>query len=159
LKEAILTAIDQEKTAGEEGSESLASSARKGLTRLNILLVEDNEKNRMLLNAFLKNTPYNVETAEHGKIAVDKFMANPYDLVLMDIDMPVMDGYTATKTIRQWEKENQLRAAPIIALSAHALTEHSQKSIDAGCNTHLTKPIKKQNLLAAIEKHALGIDH
>ena len=56
---------------------------------------------------------------------------------------------------REWEAENQQKATPIIALTAHALKEHIQKSLDAGCNAHLTKPIKKANLLAAIEKYAL----
>jgi len=72
----------------------------------------------------------------------------------MVIEMPVMDGYTDTNKIREWEAENQLEEKPIIALTAHALVEHTQKSLDAGCNAHLTKPIKKKDLLAAIEKYA-----
>ena len=68
--------------------------------------------------------------------------------------MPIMDGYSAATKIRQWESENQQKETPIIALTAHALKEHIQKSLDAGCTTHLTKPIKKGDFLAAIEKHA-----
>jgi len=73
----------------------------------------------------------------------------------MDIEMPVMDGYTAINKIRQWEAKNKIKTTPIIALTAHALVEHRQKSLDAGFTDHLNKPIKKANLLDAIEKYAL----
>ena len=76
----------------------------------------------------------------------------------MDIKMPVMDGYTATGKIRQWETQNRVKTTPIIALSAHALTEDRQKSLDAGLNDHLTKPIKKSDLLVAIEKYGPRIN-
>ncbi len=128
---------------------------QEDLSPLHILLVEDNVTNRLLMQAFLKNTPYKIDIAENGEICVEKFKAGKYDLILMDIEMPVMDGYTATKEIRKWEKENRQKATPIIALTAHALKEHIQKSLEAGCNVHLTKPIKKMDLLAAIKKYAL----
>jgi len=67
--------------------------------------------------------------------------------------MPVMDGYAATAKIRRWEAESRTTATPIIALTAHALVEHAHKSIAAGCNFHLAKPIKKEDLLAAIRKY------
>jgi len=125
---------------------------------LHILLVEDNANNRMLMRAFLKKTPFTLDEAENGEIAVEKFKSDEYNLIFMDIEMPVMDGYTTTKEIRKWEAENQIRATPIIALTAHALVEYTQKSFDAGCNAHITKPIKKDKLFAAIEKYAIGIE-
>src|SRR3989442_4132540 len=79
-----------------------------------------------------------------------------YDVVLMDVEMPVMDGYSGTRRIRQWEGENRARPVPILALTAHALPEEVQKSLDAGCTAHLTKPIRKATLLHAIEEHAMG---
>ena len=127
---------------------------REELTPSHILLVEDNEQNRILIQTFLKKTPYTLDTAENGKIAVEKFKADKFNLVLMDIEMQVMDGYIATKKIRKWEAENQVKPTPIIALTAHALVEHRQKSLDAGCSDHLSKPIKKADLLNAIEKYA-----
>jgi len=127
----------------------------KDLSPLHILLVEDNGKNRVIIQAFLKEAPYTVDTAENGEVAVKKFTTGQYDLVLMDVEMPVMDGYVATGKIRQWETENNAKATPIIALSAHALVEHSQKSLEAGCTAHLAKPIKKEDLLKAIEKYAI----
>jgi len=72
----------------------------------------------------------------------------------MDMQMPVMDGYTATREIRQWEKAQARTAVPIIALTAYALKEDEKKSLDAGCTVHMTKPIKKVKLLAALVDYA-----
>ncbi|MEE8484077.1 MAG: response regulator, partial [Nitrospinota bacterium] len=121
---------------------------------LKILLVEDNSDNRLLVLAYLKKTLHQIEVAEDGKIAVEKFISGRYDLVFMDIEMPVMDGYTATRKIREWEKENDLSPTPIVALTAHALKEHHDKSIKAGCDGHLTKPLKKSILLKAIDEYS-----
>ena len=123
---------------------------------LNILLVDDSEDNRMLIRAYLKSTPHHLDIAENGAIAVEKFRAGSYDLVLMDMQMPVMDGYSATQAIRAWESEHRINAASIIALTAHAMKEDTQKSLDAGCDEHLTKPIKKNTLLKVIERYALN---
>jgi two-component system sensor histidine kinase/response regulator len=104
----------------------------------------------MLIQSYLKKTVHQVDAAENGMEAVEKFKSRVYDLVLLDMQMPVMDGYTAAKAIRQWEKENGKTAAPIIALTAYALKEETQKSFDAGCTAHLTKPIKKAKLMETI---------
>ncbi len=117
-----------------------------------ILLVEDNEDNRLLINAYLKRTTFKIEEAENGQIAVEKFTKGHYSLVLMDIQMPVMDGHTATREIRRWEKENHLESTPIIALTAHAVKEDMEKSLEAGCDSHLTKPIKKATLLQTLDR-------
>ena len=68
-----------------------------------------------------------------------------------------MDGYSATRRIRQWEIENRVTPVPILALTAHALPEEVRKSLDAGCTVHLTKPIRKSTLIGAIEEHAMGL--
>ena len=117
---------------------------------LRILLAEDSEDNRLLIKTYLKQSPHCLEMAENGEIAVEKFQQGEYDLVLMDMNMPVMDGYTATRTIRQWEAREGKPATPIIALTAFALKEDERKSIAAGCDAHLTKPIKKKTLLEAL---------
>jgi CheY-like chemotaxis protein len=93
-----------------------------------------------------------LDIAENGQIAVKKFQSNVYDLILMDVQMPVMDGYTATRKIRIGEKEKKLKPTPIIAMTAHALKEDEQKSFEAGCDAHLTKPIRKPILLETIRK-------
>ncbi|HTY56803.1 MAG TPA: response regulator, partial [Candidatus Binataceae bacterium] len=141
----------------------------KDQRNLHILLAEDSEDNRVLVQAYLKNTPYQLDVAENGEIAVAKFIGGKYDLVLMDLQMPVMDGYTAVKKIREWERDGQVARTPIVALTAHALKEDAAKSLEAGCDAHVTKPIRKRKLLEAIaeatrnwrdsyEKHVAHVD-
>jgi CheY-like chemotaxis protein/HPt (histidine-containing phosphotransfer) domain-containing protein len=104
--------------------------------------------------AYLEDTPYRVEIAENGAIACKKFMAGNYDLVLMDRQMPVMDGLTATRAIRAWEQANDRPPTPIIALTAAALKGDREKCLAAGCTAFLTKPIKQEVLLQAIKEHS-----
>jgi CheY-like chemotaxis protein len=92
--------------------------------------------------------------AENGAVAVEAVKAGNFDIVFMDMQMPVMDGYTATREIRQWEKAQARTAVPIIALTAYALKEDEKKSLDAGCTGHMTKPIKKARLLEALAEFA-----
>jgi signal transduction histidine kinase/ActR/RegA family two-component response regulator len=121
---------------------------------LHILLVEDTKDNRLLIHAYLKQTSHRLDDAENGEIACGKFKSGHYDLVLMDMQMPVMDGYAATRAMREWEQANYRPSTPIIALTAHALREDAEKALTAGCTIYLTKPIKKATLLAAISKFA-----
>jgi len=121
---------------------------------LNILLVEDARENRIVVKAFLKKTPHTIKIAENGRIGVDKFVSGKYDLVFMDMRMPVMDVYTTTGEIRKWERENKKDSTPVIALTAHALVEDKQKCLDAGCTDYLSKPIKKEDLLRKISEYA-----
>ncbi len=127
------------------------SKAGTSLRPLRILLVDDLEDNRDLVILFQKNLPYSVETAVNGREAVEKIQTALYDIVLMDVQMPIMDGLQATATIREWERAKGRRPIPIIALTAQALTEEREKSLAAGYTAHLTKPIKKPDLLKAIE--------
>jgi two-component system sensor histidine kinase/response regulator len=124
---------------------------------LRILLVEDSKDNCLLIQSYLKKMPCQLDIAENGEIAVEKFKASKYDLVLMDIQMPVMDGYTATRTIREWERKNGVKSTPIIALTAYALDEDAQKAVDAGCTAHITKPIKKTRLMEVIYEYTRGM--
>lgn len=124
-----------------------------------ILLAEDLEDNRDVVALFLKTTAYELDMAENGAIALEKFQAGTYDLVFMDMQMPVMDGYAATHRIREWEKEHQRTPTPILALTANAFPEELEKSLSAGCTAHLTKPIKKKTLLEAIRHYARHPDH
>ena len=113
--------------------------------------MEDSEDNRLLVRSYLRG--HTLEEAENGQIAVDMFIAGRYDVVLMDVQMPVMDGYAATGAMRAWERERGARPTPILALTAHHLPEEIQRSLAAGCDDHLTKPIRKVTLLRAIERH------
>lgn len=117
-----------------------------------ILLADDSSDNRFLIQAYLKHSGYQLDLAETGRVAIEMYQARKYDLVLMDVQMPVMDGHTATRMIRDWEKQSNVSPVPIIALTAHAYQEEMQKSLAAGCSDHLTKPIKKNTLLNAMQK-------
>lgn len=155
-QQASLAATETE----EEKVQNVAKTAVAGEAErpLHILLVEDNEDNRFLILAYLKKLPHAVDIAVNGLEAVEKIRkGGVYDLIFMDVQMPVMDGYTATRHIRDWEAEHNLQSSVIIALTAHALQEDEQKSIDAGCDGHMTKPIKKQAFLAALQKFGGGI--
>jgi CheY-like chemotaxis protein len=122
---------------------------------LRILVAEDLEDNRDIIALFLKETPCIPEFVENGAEAVQKYTTGgDYDLVLMDVQMPVMDGYQATRAIRQWERDHQRTPTPIAALTANAFHEEVAKSLEAGCTVHLTKPIKKRILLDAIRQYA-----
>jgi PAS domain S-box-containing protein len=123
------------------------------LPALRILLAEDSPDNCIITVAYLEDTPYQVDIAGTGAIACEKFKAGHYDLVLMDRQMPVMDGLTATRTIRAWEQENDRPPTPIIALTASALKGDREKCLAAGCTAFLTKPIKQEVLLRAIKEH------
>jgi PAS domain S-box-containing protein len=118
-----------------------------------ILIVEDSADNLALVRAYLRGGCFQLDFAENGKIAVEKVIAGPPHLVLMDLQMPVMGGLEATRVIRQWEAETRARPIPILALTAHAAAEGAGLSLEAGCNEHLTKPIKKSTLLEAIARH------
>ena len=119
---------------------------------LHILLAEDAPDNRFLIQAYLKKLPYQIDIAENGRVAIEKFKASRPDLVLMDVQMPEIDGLAATRAIRQWESEQGLPATPIIALTASALEDDVRRSLAAGCDQHVSKPVKKPVLLAAIRE-------
>ena len=128
---------------------------------LHILVVEDNSDNRALIEAFLKGTGWRLDFAVNGAEGVEKFRSGAYDLVLMDVQMPVLDGYEATRRIRALEstREETQRPrrrgrprVPIIALTAHAMKEAVSESLAAGCDGHLSKPVRKSDLLAAITR-------
>jgi signal transduction histidine kinase/HPt (histidine-containing phosphotransfer) domain-containing protein len=120
---------------------------------LRILLVDDALQNRVLIRSFLKGTSDHLEEAENGLIALEKFKQMKFDAILMDCQMPVMDGLTASKEIRKFEKDEGREPTPIIVLTANAMKENVLASFEAGCDAHLTKPLKKQALLTALQEH------
>lgn len=122
-----------------------------------VLLAEDSEYNILLIRAYLKNSGIELDVADNGKIAVEKVIANRPDLILMDLQMPVMDGLEATRAIRQLEARTGAQPLPILALTADAGQEAVARSLFAGCSEHLSKPIKRTTLLEAIARHAHGI--
>jgi CheY-like chemotaxis protein len=118
-----------------------------------LLIAEDSPDNRLLLQVYLKGRPYVLTFEEDGNAAVVRYASSDFDLILMDMRMPVMDGLAATRAIRALEHERGSAAIPIVALTANASLKDIERSVDAGCNAHLSKPISKLELLAAIEKY------
>ncbi|MBF0380002.1 MAG: PAS domain S-box protein [Magnetococcales bacterium] len=130
---------------------SQAQSSQLSGDALSILMAEDNLDGCMVIEAYISKTTHKLEIVENGALAVEKIKSgNKYDLILMDIQMPVLDGLTATKQIRAWEKEQNISKVPILALTAHAMSGDEEKSLAAGCDSHITKPITKQKLLESI---------
>ena len=155
LKEALALAVASGwRPSGTAAGDALTPGDAASQA-MRILLVEDSEDNRFLIKAYLSKTAHTVTVATNGQEALDEFVSNdqtPFDLVLMDMQMPVMDGYAATSAIRDWERAEGRPRTPIVALTAYALREEAERSIKAGCDAHLTKPIKKKDLLGAIAK-------
>ena len=130
-----------------------SSPAAPAQTRARVLLADDSKDNRALIGFYLKKTPYDLDMADNGEVAVRKFQAGQYDVVIMDLQMPVLDGYEAVREIRRWEVKNRRAATPILALTAYAIDDKIEKSLAGGCSGVLTKPITREQLLAAIQSH------
>jgi len=125
----------------------------KNAARLPILLVEDYEPNILVATVMLKNFSYPYEVARNGQEAVDKFSSGKYSLVLLDVQMPFMDGYETTRHIREFEKTQKSPRVPIIAMTAHALKGDRDKCIIAGMDDYIPKPFNPHELQAILIKH------
>jgi len=162
-------ALDCESTPGEGSSfwfdiplprvartESSAASASQAATQdveaasLRILLADDHPANRKVVEIMLGATAMDLVTVENGRQAVDAFIGGGFDLVLMDMQMPVMDGLTATAEIRRHEVEHGLKRTPVLMLTANAMAEHVEAGRAAGADGHLTKPVTMAGLFDAI---------
>ncbi len=117
-----------------------------------ILVAEDSMDNQFLIEAYLKGSPYGLSFVADGGAAVRQFRDGQFDVVLMDMEMPIMDGLTATRAIREIEKGQGRRAVPIVALTANAHREAIQACHSAGCTSHLSKPVSKAGLLRTLEE-------
>ena len=157
----IIPSVDEDVTDGkinnEVNSENLSSNANRynvpDFSAVKILLVEDNELNQHVIQAFLADSHAQVEIAENGAVALNKLKEKTFDIIFMDVQMPVMDGLTAAKEIRETLKLN----LPIIAMTAHTMMEDIEKSLSSGMNIHLTKPINHELMFDTI-RELLKID-
>ena len=154
LRDTLLTAIGHMQTADEQ---DILPGKNADFRGRHILLVEDNELNREIAVAILHEYGFLVDTAENGAVAVEKVRTSDpgrYDLVLMDVQMPVMDGYTATQRIRAL-KDSARAAVPIVAMTANVFEEERKRAFDCGMNGFLSKPIVVEELIDALR----GIMH
>ncbi|HKN86325.1 MAG TPA: response regulator [Nitrospiraceae bacterium] len=147
-------AIAMNRPLGLGSTVSVERTVQRDGRSLRILLVEDSSDNALLIRSYLKKELCEIHHAENGQAAFERFQGGHYDLVLMDMHMPIMDGYTATRHIREWERRHGQQPIPIVALTAFGMKEEEQKSLNAGCTAHLVKPIRKATLLAAIAHYA-----
>ena len=127
--------------------------ALAALAGTRILLVEDNELNQEVAVTLLSDFRVKVDVAENGAVAIEKLAQNDYDLVLMDMQMPVMDGIAATEAIR---RQPQFATLPIVAMTANAMQQDRDRCIDAGMNDHIAKPIDPDDLFAKLHKWTLN---
>ncbi len=139
-----------------EGQASETSTRNTEMIR--ILVVDDSLDNRLLIQGYLRREPHQVDFAENGRVAVDKFVAQPYDLVFMDMQMPELDGLDATRMIRGWEKKHGMRPSSIIALTASVFDDDVKRALAAGCSAHIGKPLTKQVMLDAIHTVSCSVD-
>lgn len=149
----LFLALDKNKTPKAEDIKENKETIEPIVSQSRVLLADDVDTNLDMVKAFLKELPLEIDIAHNGAEAYDLAIKNKYDLILMDIQMPILDGRIATKKIRSHEKENKLLPTKIIALSAHATTEEIQESLNVGCDGHLVKPIKKKALVQAVQNY------
>ncbi len=121
------------------------------LSEASVLIVDDSVDNRLLLSAFLKSAVARVDQAENGAAGLGRFKRHGYDLVLMDMHMPVMDGLSAARAIRDYEHEHGLARAIILALTADDSVSDRDRSLAAGCDDHLVKPVSKKALIGVLQ--------
>ena len=156
LFDSLTRLLGAEKSAPRPASETVAEAALPGeatllpaLAGLSALLVEDNEINQEVATALLQEAGLTVDVAENGAVAVAKVQQKVYDVVLMDMQMPVMDGLTATREIRKRYPADEL---PIIAMTANAMASDRERCLAAGMNEHVAKPIDYDDLLAKMQR-------
>lgn len=135
-------------------SERDAAEAVAEIQKDCLLLVEDNIVNQRLTKLILEKSGYKVLTANNGQIAVDMYKKHrEIKLVLMDVQMPVLDGLLATQAIREYESSAKLNRTPVVALTAHAMKGDKEKCLEAGCDNYLSKPIMMEMLVGTIRKY------
>lgn len=143
--------IGEEKDLVQPKSSDFRKTLQKSLNGLKILLVEDNEVNRLYANSILAKWQCDVIEAENGYVAVEKVKNEDFDIILMDVQMPIMDGYEASKNIRNIEGHRS--KTPIIALTANAIKGDIEKCLEAGMNDYLSKPFHPESLYKVISKY------
>ena len=130
---------------------------KSNASELPILLVEDYEPNILVATNLLDNFSYRYEVAHNGQEALDKYAPNKYSLILLDVQMPVMDGYETARRIRALEKQEELNHIPIIAMTAHALKGDREKCVEAGMDDYIPKPFNPHQLQAMLIKQLAKI--
>ncbi len=143
---------EQTAASGSAGRHGLADPEQQALHGL-VLLVEDNVVNAMVARRILEQMGVTVVTASNGEEALEKARQRDFDCILMDVQMPVMDGLEATRRLRQWEREQGRAPMPVVALTANAMHEERERCLAVGMNSHLAKPFRRQQLARALSPY------
>ena len=133
------------------GKSTPAEAKTQPSRRGRLLIVEDSESSRAMIGEHLREEFFEFDEAENGAIGVEKARETRFDLILMDIHMPMMDGYEAIRRIRQWEESHGLKRTPIIAFTGSSFDEDIQRALDSGADLHVSKPVLRDDLAAAIK--------
>jgi CheY-like chemotaxis protein len=141
----VLTLTDQTDITDGQPGEAAAE-----LPPLKVLVVDDDEYNLLVMRRYLPSPPLSVETAVNGRAAIDAAALNPPDVIFMDLEMPVMNGFEATMRLRTREQSAQHGRCVIIGLSSHDDEEARRRSLEAGCDLYMTKPVTKEELRRAL---------
>jgi CheY-like chemotaxis protein len=154
LKYELAALLGHVPAAAEEAPPQVMTE--HSLSHLKVLVAEDNAVNRMVIKGLLGKLDIQPELVENGVMAFDavRKAARPYDVILMDCEMPEMDGFEATRSIREFERNRSLPETPIVALTAHALQEHREAVFASGMNHYLSKPVTLDSLTGALERIA-----
>ena len=157
LLETVLHAVEPIKKTVQQTIEPPPKIDMVPMNSMNILVAEDGKANQILAKGLLKKWGHEVTIAENGQLAVQAWQSNPFDLILMDVQMPIMDGLQATQTIRELEQENNSHI-PIIAMTAHAMKGDRDLCLGAGMDDYLTKPIRKEELYQVLHNLSTQAD-
>ena len=150
--QGLLSPSEQDVAEAAEGAEAIvAEPTPRTDSGRRVLLVEDNEVNRKFAVRVLEKAGWNVEIATNGREAVDAYERQPFDVILMDVQMPIMDGLTATRHIRSLE-ESRDRKTPIVAMTANAMTGDRERCLDAGMDGYVSKPVRRGILMEEIDR-------
>jgi two-component system sensor histidine kinase/response regulator len=160
LFDSIIAVMSRQKTMVKEKPGNIVTRhtiAEEKRRRVRILLAEDNPTNRKLAVTLLKKAGYSVDAVEDGRMATESLKRTDYDLILMDVQMPEMDGFEATQAIR--EREGNAKHTPIIAMTAHAMKGDRERCLQAGMDGYISKPIDPQELFEIIEEWTKSYKH
>jgi len=159
LFDTIITVLSRQKAGAKEKPVPIVTRhtiAEQKRQRIRILIAEDNFMNQKLAVTLLKRVGYSVDAVENGRKAIEALNRTSYDLILMDVQMPEMDGFEATRAIR--EREGEEKHMPIVAMTAHAMKGDQERCLQAGMDDYISKPIEPQELFGAIEKWTKSSD-
>ncbi len=159
LRECLLAVIGKRPFTDERHQKRILTRhtiAENRKRKLRILLVDDSETNRIVATGLLKKLGYQADEAESGQAALSALAKTPYDLVLMDVEMPDMDGYEVTQQIRRPDSEVTDHEVPVIAMTAHAMAGDRKRCLDAGMSDYVSKPIRPETFFNTVEKYLSG---